>query len=62
MIVVNLVLYIGFNYDDSVEYLRKIALKKEHTITSHSMIHSETANNKNYNINFIGTTANVLFG
>lgn len=49
-------------YGDNGEYLGKIVLKEDFAINSRSMIHSEVANNRNYNVHFIGTTANVGFG
>lgn len=49
-------------YDNSGEYLGKIVIVEEPTISLRGMIYSEAAKNKNYNVHFIGTTANVGFG
>ena len=49
-------------YDDNGEFLGKIVISEEIGITSRGMIHSEAVKNKNYNVHFIGTTANVGFG
>jgi len=53
---------------ESGEYMGKIVINEESStdsdagIQSRSLIYNETVKNKNYNVHFIGTTANVGFG
>lgn len=51
-------------YTDEGEYMGKIVVEAEPTLPKigRGLIHSETANNRNYNVHFIGVTANVGFG
>lgn len=49
-------------YDEDGSYLGKLVVEEKPTIAPRGMIHSETVKNKNYNVHFIGTTANVGFG
>lgn len=57
---------IDFSSEESVyvagEYVGKIVITEQPTTTPRSLIHSEAVQNKNYNVHFIGGTANVGFG
>ncbi|WP_348922755.1 DUF5626 family protein [Enterococcus rotai] len=49
-------------YSDDGVYLGKIVVEELPSLQSRALIHSEAAKNKNYNVHFIGVTANVGFG
>ncbi|MGX7243673.1 DUF5626 family protein [Enterococcus quebecensis] len=49
-------------YSNDGIYLGKIVIDEIPSLQSRGLIHSEVAKNKNYNIHFIGVTANVGFG
>lgn len=48
--------------DENGEYLGKIVVEEEASPQARGLIYNEAVKNKNYNVHFIGVTANVGFG